>query len=1058
VLSFLVLVLAFLAASFLARNSDLWFHLGTGRLLTQRGWWFGTDPFTYTTRGVSWANHAWLFDMLLYGLHALVGGTGLVVLKALLVTALAGVLLRVRRPDGAAWVPAVGTALAVLAMSPRLLLQPACVSYFLLGLTFALLALPHIRQEAADGGPRRLPRAFWLLALFVLWVNLDDWFLLGPVLVALFWLGERLQGERHTPGWLVPVGFAVCLLNPYTFHAFTLPPEVSPVTWTSGLPWDARFQAQFASPWQPAHRHAAAALNAAALAYYALVLLGVLSFLARPRAARGWRLLVWLPFALLAAWQARLIPFFAVVAAPITVLNVQDFLAARARTASPGPRTRLLPRAGRLLLGLGLLVLIGLAWPGWLAGYGREERRVAWGVQADPSLRRAAETLHAWRRQHLLGAPDEERVFAPDPEVAQYAAWFAPGEEFFFDHRYPLFAGVVRDYETVCRGLEPGPAADAGPADDWQEVLRRHHVAVVVFADRDPRRLSAVLHRLLADRENWTLLSVSGEGVIAGWNAARAAGAFAPLAFDADRLAFAPEDEQARRELPAAPEAGPPLPPPRLTAWERLTRPPAAPAWESAAAGVYLQDFEETQDWQGRQRLRRRLAGYAAGLAGVPASAPAVPRVVVQLGAAHPLLGARGAAESFLLRDQLGPYFAALLDRPPALPLLAVRAARRAVAAEPADASAWLRLGQAYIRLRDLTCERSRDGLLPPLVQLRHVQIATVLEEAVRLDPDLEAAHLELAYLYGAENSLDLALDHQREALHLARRAGPHPGESAEDYAYRLTLLGRDIVKLDELVRKQREAYAAAVPGARGDRVAMARRALAVGLARQAADEILLPTPPDVLGPPGMKLELEVLLALGRAQDVRAILRDDRFEAGMRGLGYYDIPPPKSTEDRAVPPVPYHWPTGEWLRVLQAASTGDYAQAREDLRAIRSGLHAGHERLRGQQRDLERGAALLLPGLFAGPPLFLPAFTARALARMQEQRVALQVGDPVLRAHQADLCVLEGLLALEQGEPEDARSAFAAAQELGAPPAGRFAGAPIAAEYLSLLGRPESLP
>ena len=34
-----------------------------------------------------------------------------------------------------------------------------------------------------------------------------------------------------------------------------------------------------------------------------------------------------------------------------------------------------------------------------------------------------------------------------------------------------------------------------------------------------------------------------------------------------------PEDEQTRRELPAAPESGPPLPP-RRTAWERLTRPP----------------------------------------------------------------------------------------------------------------------------------------------------------------------------------------------------------------------------------------------------------------------------------------------------------------------------------------------------------------------------------------------------------------------------------------------------------------------------------------------------
>src|SRR5947207_114457 len=77
-LTILVLILAFLAASFLARNSDLWFHLATGRLLAQGQFAFGTDPFAYTTEKVYWAHHAWLFDRGLYGLYRLAGGTGLV--------------------------------------------------------------------------------------------------------------------------------------------------------------------------------------------------------------------------------------------------------------------------------------------------------------------------------------------------------------------------------------------------------------------------------------------------------------------------------------------------------------------------------------------------------------------------------------------------------------------------------------------------------------------------------------------------------------------------------------------------------------------------------------------------------------------------------------------------------------------------------------------------------------------------------------------------------------------------------------------------------------------
>src|SRR5262245_20319318 len=65
----IVCALAFLLASTPARNSDLWLHLASGRLLAQGQ--FGQDPFSSTTTGVFWVNHSWLSDAALYGLHAL---------------------------------------------------------------------------------------------------------------------------------------------------------------------------------------------------------------------------------------------------------------------------------------------------------------------------------------------------------------------------------------------------------------------------------------------------------------------------------------------------------------------------------------------------------------------------------------------------------------------------------------------------------------------------------------------------------------------------------------------------------------------------------------------------------------------------------------------------------------------------------------------------------------------------------------------------------------------------------------------------------------------------
>jgi hypothetical protein len=1054
----LVLVLAFLAGSFQARNSDFWFHLATGRLLAEAPFSFGEDPFAYTTSGAYWACHSWLYELGLYQLYEMVGDAGLVVLKALLVSVLAGVLLLVRRRDTGSFPCVICTALAILAMSPRLQLQPTCVSYLLLGLSFWLLWRPHEKPESSarehkpEAPARGMPplaraSGLWVLALFALWVNLDEWFLLGPLLAALFWLGERLGGSpRQTPGWLVPAGLAVCLLNPHTWHAFALPDELSPLTWTSGLRQDPRFGALFASPWQSSYRRAAIDLNAAALAYYVLTILGLLSFLLRRRALVGWRLTVWFPFALLAAWHARAIPFFAVVAAPITALNWQDFLIDQRRAPSPSRAARFASLAGEVLLSLSLLALIFLTWPGWLAGRAQPVRPVAWSVEAEPSLQRVAETLRDWRRDGLLSA--NEHVFSLSPEVARCCAWFSPGERHFFDHRFSLFSATARDYLEVCHALDPDSSPDSRqpPGGSWREVLRRHQVAVVVLYDRDPGRLLASLHHLAGESNDWTLLRVAGQALILGWNEARPGGGFRPLAFDAERLAFGPADARSQSELPLAPGWGPDRLPPVADFWDRLWRPSLIPTWESAAATVYLHYFHDSEARQQQQQLVRSLSACAASLAGLPAQRAGATLVALQVFSSRYLLLPVDPSTTFLVRDQLGPFFQHLADRSPTLPLLAIRAARRAVAANPADSNAWLRLGQAYLLLRGATCERSGEGRLPPLAQLRFIQVVTALEQAVRLDPDLEVAHHELGYLYGESNALDMALEHRRAELRLSRRAGVRPGETVEEWTHRLTLLERDVAKLGEMIKASRDKYAGAARALEGKRVEQARVLLRLGLARQAADEVLLQTPADLLGPPGIKLELEVLLSLGRADEVREILKDERMGASRHVLPFYDIAAPRTSAGTPLYSVPYSWPSYDWFRVVQTAALGSYEPARTTVRGLRAGLAAGSERMKQLRQPLERGEAELVMAVFGSPPPLQPLFAVKALSLSRQQQAALAAAERSLLAQQADLCVLEGLLALEQGETDEARSAFLEARRLGAQTP--FAAAPIVGGYL----------
>jgi tetratricopeptide (TPR) repeat protein len=428
--------------------------------------------------------------------------------------------------------------------------------------------------------------------------------------------------------------------------------------------------------------------------------------------------------------------------------------------------------------------------------------------------------------------------------------------------------------------------------------------------------------------------------------------------------------------------------------------------------------------------------------------------VALQLYTSNALLWPRNPS-GLVEREDLGPFFRQLADRPPALPLLAVRAARRAVAANPLDKVAWLSLGQAYKALRDQTCERSAQGRLPPLAQLRQVQIITALEQAVRLDPDLEPAHRALAQLYGEQNALDQALVHLREEFRLGRRAGARPGETAEESAHRLELLERDVVKVEEMVDQRRQVFAARARTLQGQRAAEASAAAGIGLARQAVDDILLPSPADLLGRDGIKLELTLLVSLGEAEKVRSILNAVAADAGRDWLPSFDLPAPPGPDGAPLYPVPYVWPGYGWLRVLEAGALGDYAQARGALRDMRGGLRAGDERRKQELQNLASASLVLFPSLLSGPMAYLPAaLSTRILGPMGQKRAALEQGQRFLLTQQADLCVLEGLLALEQGATEDARSAFLEARRLCARPGGAsypFAGGPIADAYLRQL-------
>jgi tetratricopeptide (TPR) repeat protein len=1100
----LVIVLAFLSGCFVATNSDFFQHLAAGRLLAQGRYHFGEDPFSFAGEGAYWTNHSWLFDLAAYGVYSLpvVGGEVVVLLKALGIALLAWFLLLAggKRGQGP-WAPCACTALAVLVMSPRLSLHSSCLSYLFLAVTLWLL-----RQTEPGGekpaGRRWLPSGWLLPVLMVLWVNVDAWFLLGPLAVALYLAGEIIEELAPTAApkrtglsertrrlaLVLPACLAACLINPHHVHAFQLPWELSLPPAAEALSGDYEFGALFLSPLDSRYLESPwLGQTVAGLAYFPLILLGLVSFALTWQQPRWSRVLLFLAFLALSLVNYRIIPFFAIVAGPIASLNYLDFLAGRSASRQGKPNTWLGPRVAAVLLGV---VLLAVTAAGWLQA-NPASRQVGLGVRVDPALRGLALQLADWRRQGQL-AP-EDRLFNTTPDVAGYLAWFCPEQRNFLDLRLGLFAAAGRDFVNVRKALvdEPGAVGQEGRSSPaWRTVFPKWRIRYLVLHLRDPRGgpARAALKRLMSNvdgwPEEWSICRLDGRTVVARWNN-REAGAEArpasPLvpALDEERLAFGSDADKAPSSGPAAPR----LKPWWAALWQHEARRPLA------GDEAYLHLFRSevlSNRWSKRklQDLHAWQAALATAIAGstAPRGGPVVNGGLLLLHLDLPyrrLLGSEQQTEKAPLRPidhfaafLLNRYLAARETGLTAELYLALRAARRGVVENPNDAETYFVLARVYDHLARRSGELDGERLFAPLALTRQTQAMAAAQRALQCNPDHERAHalvVELCrktiFLPNAlgrtrqlllRPNLELALRHQRELVRCAALTATGSNSADPLAQQRTQQLNKELTGLQQDVGKLRDEYELTTTGASG--FVKAERALEAGLVETALAAFLEESQSESRFVRLAALRAaELLFSMGRLEEVSELLG-----AEMERIG-------------GVLPEPLGWNAAVWYRLQTAAASGHYEEADRLLqgalgapRPIRltalgmSALTVGHLLL--QEAPLAAGMPAQL--LLRSPQLL------RLPGRNEALRQASQGAFTVLDKEAAVLA-LRGCLALEWGATAEALDSFhtilvrAEARrgprrtqpERAAPPErGRelpLAALPLARKYLRLLERNE---
>ncbi|MBU1083096.1 hypothetical protein KKE14_01520 [Patescibacteria group bacterium] len=222
-----IILLSILTIAVVSRahnDPDLGWHLRNGQDILKYGAPQG-DYYSYTMSGYPWISHEWLTDIGLYlGSHYL----GFVWLSFIFAMIVYGAYLIAARVSSIPWTTSLLTTLiAALVAMPVFGIRPQMITLLGIALTMWLLFRWRSRPQSN--------LIFWLIPVFLIWVNLHGGFAAGLFLIALFWfieLCKLISRQRFiadivlSKSHLIKLAVVGCLsgvvtlVNPYTWRVY----------------------------------------------------------------------------------------------------------------------------------------------------------------------------------------------------------------------------------------------------------------------------------------------------------------------------------------------------------------------------------------------------------------------------------------------------------------------------------------------------------------------------------------------------------------------------------------------------------------------------------------------------------------------------------------------------------------------------------------------------------------------------------------------------------------------------------------------------------------------
>ncbi len=401
-------------------NSDIFWHLASGREIVARKAFLFTDPFSYTPRAGRWIDLHWLFQVVSFGIFEAAGYTGLVAAKCAAVASGVVVLVLALRSQSARIL--TSGLIVVFLFEARYLVLARPIVITLLSLSAFLFFLERHRLTG------KKMHLLALIAVQIIWTNAQGLFALGIVVAGCYWaesVFEHVQSKgsgtaknRYRIRDLSVFGVLLLLsafINPYRWRGvlfpLTLLGRIEPST--------ANLFSENISENVPLFSLFSTEPRMVMAVVFAMVL-GVLSFGMTAKRVRIAHLLLFLGFGYLAVSAKRNVLLFFWISAPVIGSNL-NVAYGRMRQG----QLRSWAKKGALA-GIGMLLFMGIfSQIGIVARYPKK--------QALSPFRYPGTAV-----EYLANNPVQGRMFNTD-RFGGYLLWkMYPPKKVFIDGRFVL--------------------------------------------------------------------------------------------------------------------------------------------------------------------------------------------------------------------------------------------------------------------------------------------------------------------------------------------------------------------------------------------------------------------------------------------------------------------------------------------------------------------------------------------------------------------------------------------------------------------------------------------